>query len=388
MIAITASRLYTPRVEVRRPVVMVESGTIVEIASQEERPVPPCRRIDLGEATLAPGYVDIHVHGGAGCDVMDRDLGGLRAMEAHLARHGVSGYLATTMTAPLDRILQALERLAKAITMRGTAGEKRARPLGIHLEGPFLNRARRGVHPEAEILAPSARTFVKMWEASEGQVRLITLAPEVEGAAEVIAEAAKRNVKVSAGHSDATLEAERAAVRLGVRHATHAFNAMPPLGHRDPGMLGEVLTNAAVSADIIADGIHVDAAVVRMFLALKGADKAVLISDGIAATGMPDGRYHLGQVEVDVREGRCTAGGRLAGSVLTLDRAVQNVMRFAEWTLQDAVRLATGNAAAAAGLGMCGRLEAGVPADMVALGPDGEVRGMVLGGERCDFGAS
>ena len=172
---------------------------------------------------------------------------------------------------------------------------------------------------------------------------------------------------MSLGHSDADLNAARAGFAAGARHATHTFNAMRPLDHRDPGILGEVLTDSRLSADIIADGIHLDPVIVQLFLKAKGPDAAVLITDATAATGMPDGRYRLGSLEVEVKDGRCMAGGKLAGSVLTMDRAVRNVMQFAQWDLQQAVRLATVNPARVAGVKNGGLLEAGAPADLVVL---------------------
>ena len=172
----------------------------------------------------------------------------------------------------------------------------------------------------------------------------------------------------------------RAGFAAGARHATHTFNAMRPLDHRDPGILGEVLTDSRLSAEIIADGIHVDPVIVQLFLKAKGPEAAVLITDATAATGMPDGRYHLGSLEVEVRDGRCMVGDSLAGSVLTMDRAVRNVMQFAQWELQQAVRLATLNPARVAGVKNAGALRAGAPADLVVLGPDGEVRKIIIRG--------
>jgi N-acetylglucosamine-6-phosphate deacetylase len=222
--------------------------------------------------------------------------------------------------------------------------------------------------------------FDRFWQAARGHIRVLTIAPELPGAIEVIAEAATRGVCVSLGHSDAELNAARAGFAAGARHATHTFNAMRPLDHRDPGILGEVLTDSRLSADIIADGIHLDPVIVQLFLKAKGTDGAVLITDATAATGMPDGRYHLGSLEVDVKDGRCLAGGKLAGSVLTMDRAVRNVMEFAQWHLQQVVRLATVNPARVTGVKKGGVLEAGTPADLVVLSASGEVRQTVVRG--------
>jgi N-acetylglucosamine-6-phosphate deacetylase len=212
-------------------------------------------------------------------------------------------------------------------------------------------------------------------------VRVLTIAPEITGAMEVIAEAARRKICVSIGHSDAEMPIARNAVTAGALHATHTFNAMRPLDHRDPGIIGQVLSDDRMSADIIVDGIHVDPAVVKLFLQAKGRERAVLITDAISATGMPDGRYQLGPIEVDVKDGKCTSHGSLAGSVLTMDRAVRNVTQFSHWTLQDAVRAATLNPATAVGLaGHYGVLVQGANADFTVMSPSGEVLKTVVGG--------
>jgi len=236
------------------------------------------------------------------------------------------------------------------------------------------------VHPPQDLLAPSLQAFERFWQAARGRIRVLTIAPELEGAREVIAEAVSRGVCVSLGHSDASLHHARAAVEAGARHATHAFNAMRPLGHREPGIVGAVLTDSRLSADIIADGIHLDPIIVDLFLKAKGPETAVLITDATAATGMPDGRYRLGWFEVEVKDGMCTADGKLAGSVLTMDRAVRNVTKFAGWSLQQALRLATLNPSSVVGLSSRGKLEAGSNADIVVLNPNGEVRTTFVGG--------
>jgi N-acetylglucosamine-6-phosphate deacetylase len=383
MIALTATALFTPLVRIEQPLLLVEDGVIAEVTWRAQREVPGnCRAVDFGDGILAPGFIDIHIHGGGGHDVMEAGTDALQAVERLLAAHGVSSYFPTTVTAPMDATLPALARLADAIEAgeKSPAGELRARPLGIHLEGPFISHQRRGVHPPEDLLTPSVAAFDRFWQAARGHIRVLTIAPELPGAVEVIAKASARGVCVSLGHSDADLNAARAGFAAGARHATHTFNAMRPLDHRDPGILGEVLTDARLSADIIADGIHLDPVIVELFLKAKGPDAAVLITDATAATGMPDGRYRLGSLEVDVKDGRCTAGGKLAGSVLTMDRAVRNVVQFAQWELQQAVRLATVNPARVAGVKKGGVLEAGAPADLVVLSSSGEVRNTIIRG--------
>jgi N-acetylglucosamine-6-phosphate deacetylase len=407
MIAITAATLFTPLERIEQPLLLLEDDSVLEVTSRTRRELPRGSRVvDFPGQILAPGLIDIHIHGGAGHDVMEAAGDALPPVERLLASHGVTSYFPTTVTAPLDATLSALERLADAIeaaenrAMTNPAAERkpaelRARPLGIHLEGPFISHCRRGVHPPADLLAPSLAVFNRFWQAARGHIQVMTIAPELPGAIEVITEAARRGVCVSLGHSDANLDAARAGVVAGARHATHTFNAMRPLGHRDPGILGDVLTDSRLSADFIADGIHLDPAIVQLLLKAKGPEAAVLITDATAATGMPDGRYHLGSLEVEVKDGMCTSDGHLAGSVLTLDLAIRNVMKFAQWDLQQAVRLATINPARVVnmncgsmnggntshgGRNQGGCLKPGVPADLVVLSPTGEVRSTIIRG--------
>jgi N-acetylglucosamine-6-phosphate deacetylase len=380
-----ARHVYTPIEELDDAFVVTEDGRIAEISRREKTEIPPGLNIvDFGDAILAPSFLDIHIHGGAGVDAMRAPTSELPRLGKFLASHGVTGYFPTTVAAPIDSTCAALERLADAIEAGESDDANAARPLGIHLEGPFLSHKRRGVHPPENLVAPTVAIFDRLWQAARGHVRMITIAPELPGALEVIAEAAKRKVCVSIGHSDAEMPIAQQAAQAGARHATHTFNAMRPLDHRDPGILGEVLGDDNLSADIVADGIHLSPAVVQLFLRAKGTERAVLITDAISATGMPDGRYQLGPIEVDVKDGKCTSGGSLAGSVLTMDRAVRNVTQFANWSLKDAIRAATLNAARAVGtMNDHGVLAAGARADFVVLNMRGEVLRTFIGGREC-----
>jgi len=390
MIVVCATRLYTPQEVIEAPLLFIEDGVISAVSSQAEREVPRNATVinytdDVGDAILVPGFVDIHIHGGAGLDVMRAGTADLPHLHKFLASHGVTGYFPTTVAAPLDQTCAALERIADAIdasqNLPASNGDGvQARPLGVHLEGPFLSHKRRGVHPPEFLVEPTLEIFERLWQAARGHVRMMTIAPELPGALEVITEAARRNVCVSIGHSDATLDAARAGVRAGARHATHTFNAMRPLDHRDPGILGEVLVDRQLSADIIADGIHLAPEVVQLFLQAKGLERSVLITDATAATGMPDGTYQLGPIQVEVKDGKCTMDGKLAGSVLTMDRAVRNVTEFAGWTLQAAVRAASMNATLAVGLARHGQLVQGAEANVVVLSPSGEVLQTIVRG--------
>jgi N-acetylglucosamine-6-phosphate deacetylase len=396
--ALTADVLYTPLETVRDPILLIEDGRIERVAARAEMEIPIGVRVeDFPGAALAPGLIDIHVHGGAGHDVMSATPDGFAAMGRLMAAHGVTGYCPTTVTAPLDATFAALARLADRIEAHHQPG---ARPLGIHLEGPFISHEKRGVHPPAHLQPPSVELFARMYEAARGHIALLTIAPELPGACAVIAEAVRRGVGVSLGHSNAELDAARAAIAAGAHHATHTFNAMRAFDHRDPGLLGAVLADDRLTADIIADGIHVHPAVIALFLRAKGPERAVLITDAISAAGMPDGRYRLGSFDVEVAAGKCLSDeGRLAGSVLTLDAAVRNVMAFAGWDLQSALRLATLNPAHVLGVAqppsvvpkvphICpplanvgkGLLADGADADIIVLSPAGEVLRTIIGG--------
>jgi N-acetylglucosamine-6-phosphate deacetylase len=390
MIVYCANRLYTPDEEIQDAFLFVEDGRITAVSSRAQREIPTnVRVVDLTQhfpdGIVAPGFIDIHVHGGAGIDLMRAEPSEFGRLNHFHAAHGVTGYFSTTVAAPMDETCLALDRLAAAIesaqdSASGTEGAAQAMPLGIHLEGPFLSHQRRGVHPPEYLVEPTPQIFDRLWQAARGQVRMMTIAPELPGALETIAEAARRKVCVSIGHSDASLGEARAGVRAGARHATHTFNAMRPLDHREPGILGEVLEDDDISADIIADGIHVAPEVVRLFLQAKGIERSVLITDATAAAGMPDGKYQLGPIQVTVKDGKCTMDGKLAGSVLTMDRAVRNVTQFAGWNLREAVRAATLNATRAVGLENHGQFVPGAEANIVVLGPGGEVRKTIVRG--------
>lgn len=380
MHSFTSKVLYTPKTKMENSYVSVEDGRIVALGPRAALHTASNQRIhDFSDSALAPGFFDVHIHGAAGYDAMGSSPAELQKMGSFLARHGVTSFFPSTVTASLDVTLSALERLADAIETPSTNGW--ARPLGIHLEGPFLSHLRRGMHPPSDLLPPRVETFERLWQAARGHVRMLTIAPELNGAEELITEASRRGVCVSIGHSDADVESARRGIKAGARHATHTFNAMRPLDHREPGILGEVLTNQELSADVIADGVHVDPHIVDLLFRAKGTDNFVLITDAISATGMPEGRYFLGTVEVEVKDGRCTRDGKLAGSVLTLDRAVRNAMKFANLDLQRAVQAATRNPAKATRTANKGVIEVGADADFVILTDTGEVRATVIGGE-------
>ena len=349
--------------------------------------------IDPGEpnaddTTLTPAFFDIHVHGAAGHDAMEATPEALGGIGRFLATKGVAHFLATTVTAPIDRTLRALEGIANAIdeAKKNNAGLT-AQPVGIHLEGPFLSHAKRGVHPAAELQPPSVELFQRFQQAARGHIRLLTIAPEVPGALDLIAHAAHSGTRVSLGHSDATAEETRAAIHAGAASATHTFNAMRRLNHREPGIAGVVLDAENLYAELICDGIHVAPEFVRLWLRAKGEQRAILVTDGISATDMPEANYMLGELEVTVKNGRCLLASdlargveTLAGSVLTMDRAVANLRRFTGASLAASVRLASRNPAQMLGIDHLAEIAVGRPANFNRYSAAGELLQTILRG--------
>lgn len=377
-IMLTAESLLTPDARVNDPLLIVDDGMIESIASRDEVEMPTTGELHhFAGCTLVPSFFDVHLHGGGGHDVMEASPEAMARIGRFLAGRGVGGYLATTISAPIDDTLESLDRLATQIEHHGPG----ARILGIHLEGPFLAHSKRGAHPAENLLPPSIQLFDRFWQASRGQIRLTTIAPELPGACELIAHATGLGVRVSMGHSDSGSTVARQGIAAGARSATHTFNAMRPLDHRHPGLLGVVLTDDRLFAEIICDGIHIDPAVVQLFWKLKGPDRTVLVTDSISATGMPDGRYTLGGLQVDVAEGKCMHEGVLAGSVLTMERAVRNFAAFTGAPLGTAVALATRNPARLVGVeSTVGFLAQGRRADITVLSQKGEVVATMIGG--------
>jgi N-acetylglucosamine-6-phosphate deacetylase len=379
---IAARRLMGAGGMVEYPLVTIEDGRVSRIesltASDHER-VRATHRFP--EATLVPAYVDIHIHGCAGHDVMEATPEALGAIGAYLASRGVGAYFPTTVTSPRDETMRSLAGLAVEIGRGSEVSHHSATPLGIHLEGPFLSHSKRGVHTDALLEAPSIALFDRFWNAAEGKICLMTIAPELPGAAELIAHATALGVRCSMGHSDAGVCEAEAGFVAGARSATHTFNAMRTMDHREPGLAAYVLDKRSLFAEIICDGIHVDPLMVRLYFKAKAADRVILVTDGMSATGMPDGTYMLGDMEVEVRDGRCTSNGILAGSVLTLDRGVQNLMEFTGANLITAVAAASHNPSQLMGIDdSWGRLDVDRKANITVLSSAAKVIQTFLAG--------
>jgi N-acetylglucosamine-6-phosphate deacetylase len=372
---IMARRLVSAGQTVEYPLVTIDSGRILSIESltaADQLRAPAT--YSFPEATLAPSYVDVHIHGSAGHDVRVASPQAIDKIGAYLATRGVGAYLPTTVTSARDETVRSLAGLATEIKRLQQTTPTGATPFGIHLEGPFLSPHKRGVHTASLLEAPSIALFERFWQASEGHILLLTIAPELPGALELIAHATQLGVRCSMGHSDAVFGEAQAGFAAGARSATHTFNAMRALDHRDPGLIAYVFDQQALFAEIICDGIHVDPAMVRLYFKAKGKDRAILVTDGIMATGMPEGTYMLGDMEVQVHDGRCISNGRLAGSILTLDHAVRNFMEFTGASLDIAVTAASHNPSQLLGVDdRWGSLAEGRVANIAVLSPASQV---------------
>lgn len=368
-LAIHTGRALTPLAEIPDALILVEDGRILSIGPRSGAMLPPgAQQFDARALTAAPGFVDVHIHGAAGRDAMEATPEALAAIASCLARHGTTSFVATTVSAAVAQTERSLEGLAGAIRGQSANPRAAAECLGVHLEGPFLNPARRGVHPAEHLIAPSPAALAKFLTSAGGFARILTLAPELPGAAETITAARAAGLVVAMGHTDASYDDAVRAIGLGACHAAHVFNAMRPFSHRETGVIGAVLTDPRVTAEVIADGVHVDDPALRLLLSAKSAEHVLLVSDGTAATEMPDGNYQLGSIAVTVSGGVCrNREGRIAGSTLTLDRAVRRMAGLGV-PLAAAVQMASFNPARLLGIdSRKGRLVAGADADIVLL---------------------
>jgi N-acetylglucosamine-6-phosphate deacetylase len=371
-------RAITPLTEIPDAGILLREAVIEAIGPRAAMDTPAgAREINVTEKIAVPGFVDVHIHGAGGHDVMEGSTKALGTVARTLAEHGTTSFVATTVTASPEDTCRSVEGISKYIAVQHGTEEVRAEVLGIHFEGPFISPLRRGVHPAEWIKQPSAELLDKFLHAAAGNARILTLAPEIFGAMPCIDAARKAGLVVALGHTDATYEQARAAIARGARHAVHVYNAMRPFSHRDTGVIGAVLTSPDVTAELIADGVHVDEPAMRMLLQAKGAAGVILVSDGTAATGMPDGIYSLGNLQVTVTGGVCrNAEGKLAGSTLTLDRALRNIVALGT-PLADAVRMLTLNPAALLGIEFKkGALRVGADADVVLLDDSLHVTGV------------
>ncbi|MGE7952101.1 N-acetylglucosamine-6-phosphate deacetylase [Lysinibacillus xylanilyticus] len=312
---------------------------------------------------LLPGYIDMHIHGSAGHDTMDATQLALHQMARSLVQEGVTGFLATTMTQSIEAIESALTNVAQFEN-----SDDEAILLGIHVEGPYVSKKRAGAQPIEYIILPSIEQFVSWQKISKHRIKQVTIAPEVEGGFAFIEALKDLNVIASIGHSDATIEEVDSSVALGVRQATHLYNQMSPLHHRNPGVVGAVFLEDKVKVEIIADFVHNHPQAVNLAYRIKGAKGIILITDAMRAKGLQYGDYDLGGQTVHVsKDGAYLSNGALAGSVLTMEQAVKNIKAITNCSLQEIVAMSSTNAAEQLQLTTKGRIANGYDADFVLL---------------------
>ncbi|MCX7796562.1 MAG: N-acetylglucosamine-6-phosphate deacetylase [bacterium] len=339
-------------------VLVVEDDHIYSITREAEN--VPIENLD--DCFIVPGFIDIHTHGAVGYDVMDGNPEGIVKMAEFLASHGVTSFLPTTTTLDIESTLNAISAVERAIELNKNG----AKIIGIHLEGPFINPKHKGAQNEKYIIEPTKEILETLTQSK--LIKLVTIAPEISGAIPAIKFMRDKGIYVSLGHSDATYEDTIKAITAGATLITHLFNGMRPFHHREPGIIGAGIAEDSLNCQVIADGIHIHFSAIRLVYKAKGYRNIVLISDSMSATGLSDGEYELGGLKVTVRSGAPRLeDGRLAGSTLTLDNAIKNMVNKVLVPLPFAVEMASKVPAKSIGEASIGSLSYGNKADIVVL---------------------
>jgi len=356
--------------------IMIEKGKIISVtpikdSSKDSSAFGQAEIIEARNKYIVPGFIDLHVHGGGGADVMDGEYEAIKKIAANHCRYGTTAFLPTTLTMSKDDIIKSLQSIREA-RLKGTGT---AEILGVHLEGPYINPEKKRAQNKKDIIQLSKKEFLAFNQASGNLIRLVTLAPEMPGALDFIPWLCEQGIITSAGHTNATYEEMQDALQSGLNHVTHLFNAMRGLHHREPGIVGAALSDSRITAEVIADGIHIHPVILKIIHQMKGSNKIVLITDAMRASGLPEGTYDLGGQEVIVaKEQARLQDGTLAGSVLTMNKAVQNIVAKAGIPLGEAVQMASYNPAKCLGINnKKGSLETGKDADIVMLNKNFEV---------------
>jgi N-acetylglucosamine-6-phosphate deacetylase len=349
---------------------LIEDGRIAALLSEAQAPPEDAERIDARRRYVAPGLIDIHVHGGGGLSLMTDDADEVRAYARWAATHGVTGFLVSTAGRDHAELMRRIEGAAPAVGVeRGGA-----RVLGFHLEGPYINPARKGAFDPRWLRSPSVREFNELHAAARGAIRQMTLAPELPGALDLIDAVVASGAVAAIGHTDATYEEALRAIQRGASHVTHTYNAMRPFGHRDPGVLGAVLTLDDMTAELIGDGAHVGWVAARVLIRAKGASRVALVTDAMPLAGTPDGEAEWEGARIRVEGGKAVrvSDGTIVGGVITLDQAVRNAVAHLPVPLHEAVAMASTVPARAMRLEGLGVLAEGAHADFIVM--DDELR--------------
>lgn len=368
-ILIRNAKIITPYEIMENHGLVIENGKIVDFI--EKRYIKENifdEIIDAKGNYLSPGFIDIHCHGAFGFDVMEENFAALDNIAKFHIKNGVTGFFAAVMTAPLEKIKRSVKNIAAYILSQKEKNvpKEKAQLLGIYLEGPYFSISKRGAQPEEFLRKPNKEELKSILKDSMNFVKVVSIAPELDGSDEVLKLLRNEEVVIAIGHSDAKNDEAKRAISFGVNLATHIFNGMRNFSHREPGIVGAVLSDDRIYCELIADCIHVHPVVINLLVKVKGIEKIILISDSMMATGLSDGDYTLSGQKVKVENGVATLlNGTLAGSTLTLNKAIYNMVYRVGVSLQDAVRMATLNPAKALGLSGKGSIEIGNDADLV-----------------------
>lgn len=380
-LAIVGGTVVTRDHAIEDGVVLVEDGDITFVGrARDAGPEPGAEIIDAAGRMVLPGLIDTHVHGSHGDDVMSGGAEGVRRISRAQLRYGTTGYLPSTVSAHHDDLLRALEACAAAAA---AAAEPAAEVLGIHVEGPFINRNKKGAHAPETLRDPDPAECLEYLRAAPGLVKIMTLAPELPGGIELIRLLVAHNVVASLGHSEADYDTALAAIEAGATHATHLYNAMPALHHRQPSLTAACLNEPFIRAEIILDGHHVAPEMARLAARVKGRGGLILVTDAMSAVGCTDGVYTLGELPVRVEGDRCLLmdGQTIASSLLTMNRAVGNAVAFTGVSLVDAAYMASLLPAEVCGVSdRKGSIEVGKDADLAILAQDYSVHATVCKG--------
>jgi len=333
--------------------------------------------IDAKGAYVAPGFIDVHTHGRNAFDTMNGTYEAIDTISVNCMKTGVTSFLPTTMTQSIEQTRTAIQNCADYM-----GHENGAKVAGVHMEGPFIEIKKKGAQPGEYVLAPSIEKYEEMVNGNDHAIALITVAPEIEGAAELIHYLRNKHVTVSMGHTGANYVQAKAGFREGVNHATHTYNAMNGFTHREPGAVGAIFDSDDVYAELILDGIHVHYASANILIREKGIGKVVLITDSMEASGLPDGKYQLGGQDVYVKNGEARLiDGTLAGSVLKMNTAVRNAHHHLHLPIYEAVRLASYNAAMSIDRHEIGEIAPMKKADLIFINDNIDILAVMINGE-------
>lgn len=390
-ILIRNANVITPYEILEKYAVSIENGKIKNIGKDDDFNKDDFDEvINAEDRYLSPGFIDVHNHGNFGYDTMDATFEALDSMSNFHLKNGVTGFLATTVTSSPEKTKEVIKTVADYIEVQNIEGEQKkidSQVLGIYLEGPYFSQIKKGAQPAEYIKKPDLEELKEFICLSNGNVKIVALAPEIPGAFEAISYLRAEGITIAAGHTNATFEEAKVGIDRGIKQVTHLYNGMKGFSHREPAVLGAALTDERVDCEMICDGIHLHTVAMQLAVKMKGNSGIILISDAMMATGLEEGEYDLGSQKVSVKNGEARlSDGTLAGSTLTLNKAVYNMVHMVNVPLKDAVRMASLNPTRSIGLSnKKGSIEIGKDADLIIFDEGINVSTVIVNGKVLSF---